>query len=108
MSQFHIFQTDADYKFCSFEEAKEKFSLEDYKKIFSGELIDKIRYAGKVRICDQNDLKVLEELYIRFNVQIPKEYTGRSLSTSDVVQIVRGEESKYYYCDRFGWIRLQI
>ena len=39
----------------------------------------------------------------RDNINRPSDFTGHSLSVSDIVEIVRKDETKYYYCDDFGW-----
>lgn len=45
---------------------------------------------------------LLEQIFQDFNLNHPKNYTGRSLSVSDIVTI--NEES--YFCDSFGWKKL--
>lgn len=35
-------------------------------------------------------------------VETPEDYTGRSLSMSDVIEM----DGKYYYCNTFGWTKL--
>ncbi len=54
-------------------------------------------YEGKIASGDTGD--VLESLFTRFNVEIPDDYRGRSLSVSDIV--VLGDTA--YYCDSVGW-----
>lgn len=107
MSQYHIYQTDADYAFRRWEYARKEISLKDYKKVYSGELIDSILYNGKTTTCNTDDLKILNELYRKFNTDIPEDFTGHCLSVSDVVEIVRKDEKSYYYCDSLGWQQIQ-
>ena len=57
-----------------------------YKKVFEGEVT-----------CQD-----LEEVFVMFNINHPTGYTGRSLSVSDVVEII-GEKSTYHFCDSFGF-----
>lgn len=45
----------------------------------------------------------LDELYRKFNVDCPEDYTGRSLSLSDVVVLRRDGKDTAFYCDSFGW-----
>lgn len=108
MSQYHIYQTpvETSYAFRSWEKAKNKFSMNDYQKIYSGELLDQVSIGGKIEKCNTNDLQVLEELFVQFNTSHPSGYTGRSLSVSDIVEIVRKDGSRYYYCDCFGWKKI--
>lgn len=102
MSQYHIYQTDAEYSFRSWKNTKSKFNITDYKRVYSGELVDMIRFNGKDTPCNTNDNEVLEDLYVKFNINRPSDFTGHSLSVSDIVEIVRKDETKYYYCDDFG------
>lgn len=45
----------------------------------------------------------LDELFRQFNVDPPKDFTGRSLSVSDVVVLHQGGKDTAYYCDLAGW-----
>jgi len=83
--------------------AKDKFNIDDYNRVYSGELIDSIVYGDKVSSCNTNDKTVLEKLFEMFNINHPEDYKARSLSLSDVVAIVRTNVTRYYYCDSFGW-----
>lgn len=89
MSQYHVYQTEADYAFIGWERAKEKFSLGDYKSVYSGELVDSVSCNGEEKRINQNDREVLENLFEMFNLRKPEDFHGRSLSVSDVVEIVR-------------------
>lgn len=103
MSQYHIYQTNAEYSFRGWQDTKSKFEINDYKKVYSGELVDMLRFNGKDIPCNTNDNEVLEDLYVKFNINRPSDFTGHSLSVSDIVEIVRKDETKYYYCNDFGW-----
>lgn len=52
----------------------------------------------------------LEDIYYIFNQQHPEGYTGRSLSVSDVVQVVEDNPfgSAFYFCDSFGFKRIDF
>lgn len=50
----------------------------------------------------------LEEIYHRFNVMHPIDYKGHSLSVSDIVELVGGDSSEYWFCDSFGWKQLEM
>ena len=103
MSQDHIYQTDADYRCLWWEAAKDKFTIDDYHKVYSGELIDTIKYGNETTVCNEDDCEVLERLFETFNVNRPEDYNARSLSVSDVVEIRRKDITRYYYCDNMGW-----
>lgn len=63
------------------------FNLDDYDVVYEGEI------EG-----DYFDT-VLENLYTIFNINHPKDFKGRSLSTSDLVEL----DGRIYYCDDIGW-----
>lgn len=56
-------------------------------------------YIGEV------DCKNLEEVYQIFNHNHPAGYKARSLSVSDVVEVIESDSMKsgFYFCDRFGF-----
>lgn len=45
----------------------------------------------------------LDELFRKFNVDHPADYTGRNLSVSDVVVLHKSGKDTAYYCDLAGW-----
>ena len=67
-------------------------------KMVKAEIYDKI-FSGDV------DCPSLEGVFHKFNYDHPAGYTGRSLSVSDVVEIVESDntEKGFYYCDNFGF-----
>lgn len=58
-------------------------------------------YGG---LLSEND--TLDSLYQTFNINHPENYTGHSLSVSDVVVVQRNGEAKAYYVDSFGFKEL--
>lgn len=50
--------------------------------------------------------ETLNSLYEKFNINHPQDFTGHSLSVSDVVVIRKNGESKAYYVDSFGFTEL--
>ena len=50
----------------------------------------------------------LEELYMLFNIKIPEDFRGHSMSVSDVVVIenVSGEKTAHF-CDSIGFVELE-
>lgn len=48
----------------------------------------------------------LNSLYEKFNINHPQDFTGHSLSVSDVVVMRKNGESKAYYVDFFGFTEL--
>ena len=45
----------------------------------------------------------LESIYTRFNVNRPADFTGHSLSVSDIVVLHQGGKDTAHYCDRAGF-----
>lgn len=56
-------------------------------------------FEGEVEATD------LEAVYAKFNLDHPAGYTGRSMSVSDVVQVVESNTAKegFYFCDSIGF-----
>ena len=50
--------------------------------------------------------QLLEQQYMTFNVQRPEDFTGQSLSVSDIVALKRNGLISYYYCDWAGYKEL--
>lgn len=45
----------------------------------------------------------LEDIYVRFNLDHPKDFRGHSLSVSDVVVLHQNGENTYHFVDSFGY-----
>ena len=56
------------------------------------------------------DLHSLEDIFQKFNFNHPEDYTGRSLSVSDIVEIVSSDDVKpgFYFCDTFGFKEVEF
>lgn len=52
----------------------------------------------------------LEDIYQMFNINHPTDFTGHSLSISDVVQIKEGSNNgpAFYFCDRIGFEKIHF
>ena len=71
--------------------AENVIDLDDYEVVYEGEL-------------DYPEMpNALEELFKIFNIKIPEDFKGRSMSISDIVEI----DGKNYYCDFVGWDELK-
>lgn len=92
--EFSIYQTKAAYAFLSLENARGKFNLNDYEKVYSG------------TIEEQSNFHALHRLYFIFNLNHPVDYKGRSLSVSDIVELKTKQLHELYYCNPFGWIKV--
>lgn len=83
-------ESDIMMRFIGYEELKARFGEpdpKDYQVVYDGEV-------------ESNDLEVL---YAKFNVDLPPDYAGHSLSMSDVVELYDEIGSEFYYCDRIGF-----
>ena len=66
------------------------------------EIYDKV-FEGEVS-CEN-----LEDVYRMFNLDHPKGYKGRSLSVSDVVEVIGADgESTYNFCDTVGFQKVNF
>ena len=69
------------------------------------------RLVWKAEVCcpkGQNDMEVLERLFLDFNEQLPEGYCGRPLAPSDVVELDGQEKRNYFYvndCREFVSVR---
>ena len=82
---------NCEYAFRRYNWVKDKIDLKDYEVTYEGEL-------------DYPEMpNVLEELFKIFNIKIPEDFKGRSMSISDIVEI----DGKNYYCDVIGWKELK-
>lgn len=61
--------------------------FKDFEKVFEGEV----------------ECGTLEEVYQMFNLDHPDGYWGRSLSVSDVLEVVGEEKSTFHFCDSIGF-----
>lgn len=68
------------------------FQPENYNKIWEGEL------------KQEEQGSFLEEIYIRFNINLPTDFTGHSLSPSDVVSV----DGNAYFVDKIGFKPVQM
>lgn len=63
----------------------------------------KLVWEGEIEVLEDSvDETILDELFSEFNITHPKNYHGRSMSTSDVVVL----DEVMYYCDSFGWEKI--
>ena len=57
---------------------------------------------------EQADTEILERIFQVFNNDLPKDYRGRSVSMSDVIELYGENKRIYYYCDRIGFKPVQF
>ena len=72
------------------------------KTAINGSIYDEVFY-GDV------DAETLEDVFGMFNLRHPEGYTGRSLSVSDVVEIIDGSDKNgCFFCDTVGFQEVQF
>ena len=62
-------------------------------------------YTGPI-VCEQSQMATLERLYELFNLNRPSDFTGHSLSVSDIVALKQDGVVSYHYCDSVGFKEL--
>lgn len=86
---------NTDYAFRSFNPGK--FNFKDYEEKYEMEFVSGM---------EQTNIEILETIFYMFNMRIPADFTGHSLSASDIIEIKRHGSSSFYYCDICGFSRL--
>ena len=64
-----------------------------------------ILYTGPI-VCAQNQSATLENLFEIFNINRPGDFTGHSLSVSDIIALKQDGVVSYHYCDSVGFQEL--
>ena len=64
-------------------------------------------YRGALPDLEDDRMALLETLYTRFNIDHPADFTGHSLSVSDIVAIKETGKTRYYFCDSIGFNELE-
>lgn len=50
--------------------------------------------------------ELLEDIYMEFNLRLPKDFNGHSLSVSDVIAVKEDNKIRCYYVDSIGFQEL--
>lgn len=64
-----------------------------------------ILYTGPIA-CAQNQSATLENLFEIFNINRPGDFTGHSLSVTDIIALKQDGVVSYHYCDNVGFQEL--
>lgn len=79
------------------------YAFESLERLQSrGLFVDRNHY-DLVYLNDLPPSATLEDIYEQFNINHPDDYTGRSLSVSDIVVIRKDGETKAHYVNDFGF-----
>ena len=76
--------------------------------LMSGKKIDRekydLLYIGDFPVQMGQQLgEVLDEIYARFNIMKPSDFTGHSLSMSDIIGLKQNGSVSFHYVDTFGF-----
>ena len=90
-------QDTRDLRFASMSQVLmngRKIDWEKYELLYIGDL------PGQM---GQQPGEVLDEIYARFNIMKPEDFTGHSLSMSDIVGLKQNGRITFHYVDSFGF-----
>ena len=90
-------QDTRDLRFASMSQvllAGKKIDREKYDLLYIGDL------PGQT---DKQSGEILEEIFARFNLMKPEDFTGLSLSMSDIVGLKQNGSVSFHYVDTFGF-----
>ncbi len=73
-----------------------------YRLLATGRTVDPANY-DLVYTAPLRDIDTLESIYRQFNTDHPADFTGHSLSVSDVVVLRHGDRQEAHYCDDVGF-----
>ena len=84
-----------DYAFRGYD--PKKFNFKDYEERYEMEFVS---------ADDKTNLEICETIFHIFNMRRPKDFTGHSLSISDIIELHRHGSSAFYYCNSCGFTKL--
>ena len=103
---YHILQPN-NPTFETFTKTPKVINVDEYHGVYADDIDD-----------NGDDIKTLEELFIKFNINHPTDFKGHSLSVGDVVilQPFADEETdigkrhiyRAYVCASMGWERVEL
>jgi hypothetical protein len=86
---------NTDYAFRSFNPGK--FNFGDYEEKYEMEFES---------FDDKTNYEICEVIFHIFNMRRPEDFTGHSLSMSDIIELNRDGHKQFYYCNMCGFMRL--
>ena len=98
MNEYEIYQLNLDHG----ERIIRDFAFRDYENVMKDGLKIKKDLYILVYTLEANKELSLDDLFYIFNMQRPVDFSGHSLSVSDVVK----NDDGYWYCDSVGWVKL--
>lgn len=85
---------NTDYAFRSFN--PNKFNFEDYE----------CRYISEIEKEDKTYIELCDDIFYIFNMRIPENFEGHSLSVSDIIELQPYGVPTFYYCNMCGFTKL--
>ena len=95
-AQFGIYQIDPDTK-------GHEYMFTSHESMMAEELVLDHEDYDLTYVAPLGDEDTLDGIYERFNIDRPEDFTGHSLSVSDIVVTNRNGEVRAYFVDSFGF-----
>ena len=89
-------------KYTIYQPKQPSFMVESDKKNYSKESYNKV-YSGEITEDLSND-DILEKIFCIFNMHLPEDFKGHSLSVGDIVVL----DEQAYICDICGWNKIEL
>jgi len=80
-----------------------EFAFREYGYVLSKGISAPPSDVYKVVFDGQLKTEELEKIFEIFNIAHPKEFSGHSLSVSDIIELYENDNRSFYYCDIFGF-----
>lgn len=94
-----------DYDFLK-NKLNKKVDILNYECLYSGRTTSQ---EGEINIDNvEENYSILESLFTEFNIAKPSDFKGHSLSVSDIIVLESNGISKAYYCDSFGFKKVDM
>jgi len=100
---FAIYQIRNDDALCNYRFANMEELTADGLKVERGNY--EAIYTALLTPAGTQD-QTLEKLYEQFNVDRPADFTGHSLSVSDIIALRQGDQVSCHYVDNFGFAEI--
>ncbi|QHW35719.1 hypothetical protein GZH47_33030 (plasmid) [Paenibacillus rhizovicinus] len=88
------------------------FDIDSFNEVYSRDLASMgIQYSDCLLDFHKQSERILEELFGIFNMQIPDDFKGWSMSCGDIVTLQHGEHKfmkASYFCDAAGWKQINV
>jgi len=104
MIRYYLWYLPHNHKnlFKSLDLIDDKISIGDYVSVWQ----DDSGLNGNINKIDiDNIYKFLEQLFYKFNMELPKNFAPHSMSVGDIVELrdIDSRYSRYFFCDNIGF-----